>query len=479
MRLTRRQFLASSGAALASAAWRPATPRREPPPNLLLIVSDDQALEDLGCYGNATIGTPSLDQIAAGGVRFTQAFTPTSVCQPSRGCLHTGLYGTSSGATEFTPIKPGIPTLSTVLKEAGYRTGLVGKTHLDPISQFRFDFLKTSDELGNGRDVEGIRDATRWFIKKCKEAKQPFFLNVNFDDPHFPWPLTKGEAEPLMVQWKKDHHGISPVNRALGDVAGLHPPDKVRLPGLFPDLPAIRQELARYCDAITRLDRGVGYLLRVLDKLEVADRTVILFVSDNGIEFPFHKRTPWEGGVHLPMIARWPGVTPPGSTCDGMVSFVDVMPTLLEIAGAKPPPYLEGRSFRAALEKPETPLRDEIVLAIMTVNGNDDTMSRGLRTTRFKYIRNAWGPRANFMIKAMEHETWAAVREAAKGNEELAERVDRYLHRPPFELYDLQADPLEKRNLADDPDHADVRRELHERLRAAMAAIRDPFLELH
>ncbi len=471
--LTRRQFLVASSAALAAAAWRRGALRPEPPPNLVLIVSDDQAPEDLGCFGNATIGTPAIDKLASEGLRFTRAFTPTAICAPSRSCIHTGLHGTTSGASGFSPIKPGIPTLSTVLKQAGYRTALIGKMHLAPIEQFQFDFLKPSAELSGGRDVDAIQDAARSFVKESVAAKTPFFLNVNFDDPHYPWPLTREEAEADESTWEAEAEAVDPRNRALGDVAGTHPPDKVRLPALLPDVPAIRRELSRYCDAITRLDRGVGLILRMLERQGVAERTVVVFVSDNGMDFPFHKATLWEGGIHLPLIARWPGVTPPGATCDGMVSFVDLMPTFLDIAGATPPARQEGRSFRAALDKPETPLREEVFLTHTRGHQKGAMPTRGLRTQRFKYLRNLWKEGSVLDTVGMEHASWAAVLAASRGDPELNERVERWLRRPPLELYDLQADPLEKKNLADDPDHAEVRRQLHDRLKATMVSIKD------
>jgi N-sulfoglucosamine sulfohydrolase len=499
--VTRRRFLEKSGAALGAAVALPslrcAWPRdaktgggagAKEPPSFLLIVSDDQAIEDSGCYGNSTIGTPNLDRLAAEGLRFTNAFTPTAICQPSRACLHTGLHGTSSGAAGFNPIDPGIATLSGTLKDAGWRTGLIGKTHLAPIAQFRFDFLKPSKELSSGRDVEAIARATRDFVGECARAKQPFFLNVNFDDPHHPWPLLDSEvAGASAVESEEDReaaparrpgagNAVAPRDRALGGVAGTHDPAKVRLPALLPDRPEIRRELARYADAITRLDRGVGLVLDALKDLGAAERTLVLFVSDNGMEFPFHKTTLWEGGVHLPMLARWPGTIRAGATCDGLVSFVDVMPTLLEAAGVAAPAKLEGRSFRAALADPAAPLREEIFLTHTRHLRHTGTPSRGLRTRRFKYLRNPWDAGETFETAGMEHDSWKAVLEAAKSDPPLAERVERYLHRPPVELYDLAADPLERRNLAGLPELAEAQEELHARLVAQMTAIRDPLL---
>ena len=484
MAVTRREFLTSSTAALAASLLQrtafassqqggPAAKR--PAPNLLLIVSDDQALEDVGCYGNATIGTPNIDRLAAAGVRFTRAFTPTAICEPSRVCIHTGLYGTSSGAAGFLPVRPGIATLGGVLKGAGYRTALVGKTHLEPIEQFGFDRRVESKELKSGRDVAAIAKRSLEFVHECVAAKQFFFLNVNFDDPHHPWPLTEAELPKAIAAWqRRQSAGPDPRDRACGEVAGLHDPAQVRLPGQLPDLPEIRAELARYCDAITRLDRGVGLVLDLLEAEGIAGETFVLFLSDNGMDFPFCKTTLWDGGVHLPLLARWPGVAPRGAVCEELVSFVDVMPTFLELAGVAAPPRMEGRSFVAALRDPKAPLRDELLLTHSHQRQEGDYPSRGIRTRTFKYLRNFWAPGAEFETIGMNHDSWKACLAASKGDAALAERIDRFLHRPPVELYDLVADPLERKNRADDPKCAGTRADLHARLKAMMAAIADP-----
>jgi N-sulfoglucosamine sulfohydrolase len=482
--VSRREFLAAGAASLAGVACQPRLANsqvaaKEPPPNLLLIVSDDQSVDDVGCYGGASIATPNVDRIAKEGVRFTRAFTPTAICQPSRAALHTGLYGTSSGAEGFTPIRPDVATLPGLLKDAGYRTALLGKTHLDPIERFRFDLLQPSHALSSGRDVDAFVRWAKSFMKECLAARQPFFLAVNFDDPHFPWPLTPAEAQAELPRWLRRASGIDPRHRALGDVAGNTDPAKARLPGLLPDLPEVRAELARYADAILRLDRGVGLLLDLLDELGAAASTVVIFLSDNGMDFPFHKTTLWEGGIRLPLLVRWPGVTKPGSACEGMVSFVDLMPTLLEIAGAPPPgsgPKLQGRSFRAGLTGGEVALRDTVFLTHSRHRQDVPMPSRGIRTLRFKYLRNLWPPGVDFLTIGMRHDSWEACERAAKNDPTLAERVERFLRRPPAELYDLVSDPLERRNLAGSREHAEIERDMHERLRAQMAAIADPLL---
>jgi len=472
---TRRGFLAGASAWLAGAALVGAR-RRCARPNFLLLVGDDLGVDDVGCYGHAAATTPRIDAFARDALRFTRAFTPTAICQPSRAALHTGLHGTTSGADGFTPLKPGVQPLSVALKAGGYRTALHGKTHLDPIEQFAFDELVPATELSDGRDPAAFAARARAFLRGCKEAKVASFLAVNFVDPHHPWPLTADEARRLLPRWEAgDRATVDPRHRALGDVAGLHDPAKVRLPALLPDHPSVRRELARYSDAVTRLDRGVGLVLDVLEEEGLADSTVVLFLSDNGIDFPFHKTTLWEGGIRQPLLVRWPGTTPRGATCDGLVSFVDVMPTLLELAGVASPP-VEGRSFAAALRDPAAPLRDEVLLTHTRHRQEIALPSRGLRTARFKYLRNPWPAGATFETIGMENASWGACLEAAKGDAALAERVERLLHRPPVELYDLDADPLERSNLAGREEHAKTQAELDARLRAAMAAIKDPLL---
>lgn len=410
-------------------------------PSFLILVADDLGRSFVGAYGAQDARTPSIDRLAAEGLRFDAAFTPTALCRPSRWAIYTGLYPHASGVMGFNRVPQDVSLLHEVLGEAGYRTGLVGKFG-SRVQEFKpFDFFVGNQETGDGKDVEAVRDAAERFLEESR--REPFFLVVGFGDPHVPYP------EP-------DRGPTSEV------------------PPYLPDLPEVRDELARYRAAIARLDRGVG---AVLDALRDAGReadTMVLFVSDHGPAFPFAKSSLYDAGVHVPVIARWPGRIAAGGATSAPLSFVDIRPTILRAAGVSDPTSPHGTP-RSSLLGAGGPVRDTVFLS-HTANFEGTYPMRGIRTEGFKYIRN-FEPGTEFVARLEGQEMWSAIVRAAGTDPDLAERLERYAHRPAEELYDLRADPGERRNLAERPDHADVLAGLRERLRQVMVETGDPLVE--
>ena len=366
MQSSRRQFLASAAAATATAAQRP--------PNIVFILADDLGLGDLGCYGQQHIRTPNIDTLARQGMRFTQAYSGCTVCAPSRSVLMTGHHmGHTSirGNTGGQSLAEADVTVAQLLKKAGYATGGFGKWGLGDLGTPGVPWKKGFDKffgylhqihahyfyprflIDNGErhilpgnenggrksySHDAIAGKALEFIEKNKDS--PFFCYVPFTIPH--WELLVPEDS------LAEYRGKFP-ERAFID------PRKH-----YADQPEGR---AAYAGMITRMDRDVGRILDLLKRLGLEDNTVVFFTSDNGAATRLkqeeyfnstaglrgHKQNMYEGGIRTPMLARWPGHIRAGSTSDHQWTFADVLPTLCELAGSRPPDGIDGASVVPAL----------------------------------------------------------------------------------------------------------------------------------
>jgi N-sulfoglucosamine sulfohydrolase len=434
---------------------------RTKPKNVVLIIADDLGLQ-LGCYGDRVIRSPNIDRLAGMGVRFTRAYATVSSCSPSRASMFTGLFAHQNGmyglqhaphSQQCHPWVQGIPNL---LRQLGYVTGLIGKFHVGPDSSFQFDRLMTKTQ---GRDIKHFAQLARDFIKEA--GQKPFFLVVAYHDPHR---AAKG-------------FGNEPF--ANDPAETKYDPGKVIVPYHLPDSAAVRRDLADYYQSVSRLDRGVGLILDLLRESGQLDDTLIIFLSDNGIPFPGAKTTLYEAGIRLPLIVAGPGL-PRGRPCDALVSFVDLVPTLLDWTKAPGPKYkLPGRSLVPMIQA-DKPQGGDAVFG--SHQFHEITMPYAMRTIvtpKYKLIVN------------LEHEkefphasdlwgspSWQYVR--ASGAKMMGQRsVAAYLHRPKEELYDLERDPNELNNLAGDAAHAQKLADLRQRLRAWQQQTADPWLILY
>ena len=449
MPLNRRRFIAASlGGAACALAHAGEPPARKP--NFLILLTDDHGTDDAGCYGNPAVRTPNLDKLAAQGLRFTRAFTPTAMCAPSRSALYTGLFPRRNGAhPNHSKVRPGITSLPHYLSKLGYRVALAGKTHIGPRDAFPFEYM-----------AQGGVDA---FLAKA--GQQPFCLVVATNDPHAPW--------------KK---------QGPGD------PAKVLIPPYLVDTPETRQAMALYYNSVAAMDAQVGQVMGALDRHGLADNTLLLYASDNGSGFAFTKWTLYDAGIRMPFVVRWPGRVQAGTVTDAMVSFVDVLPTFVEAAGQKPQDDLDGRSFLAVLDGKAKAHRDAIFAThtnLGIISGSEYPI-RAIRSKTHKYIvnLNASGKFTNIVTegrgkakaKAKEDDEeggaayWLSWRERAKADPKVAERVRLYQHRPAEELYDVAADPFELNNLAADPAHKPLIADLRQQLKAWMKQQNDPLL---
>lgn len=444
--------------------------QERPRPNIVLIVSDDHGREALGCYGNPVVRTPHLDALASDGVRFTNSFCTTASCAASRSVILTGLHNHANGTYGHTHVHHHfscfghVRTLPSLIKTAGYRTGRVGKTHYAPEELFPFDWSEPAGKFG--RDDVRMAEHCREFVR----TEEPFFLYWCSHNPHRAGILQEHPLQP-------NSFGNPPESFA-GDEEQVYALEDVVVPAFLPDIPEVRAELAQYYQSISRLDRGVGRLVQVLKDEDKYDNTVIIYISDNGAAFPQAKTTLYDPGMRLPCIVRSPLHKNRNTTCDGLITWTDITPTVLDFAGAhQDPRRFHGRSFKDIIDD-VTPdgWREEIYAAHTFHEITNYYPMRVVRTKRHKFIWNiAWKLDYSFASDLWGSASWqGALRHGLSAFG--ARNVEAYIHRPRFELYDLEADPNETDNLAGRPEYRQMVEALSDKLRAFQERTKDPWL---
>lgn len=445
--------------------------------NIVLFVCDDLGT-DIGCYGNDAIKTPAIDALAREGTRFTRAFCTTASCSASRSVILTGLhnhanaqYGHEHADHHFRTYER-LSSLPRMLSAGGYRTARIGKFHVAPESVYKFDETLP----GNSRNPVQMADNVRKFIRV---SDKPFFLYFCTSDPHRSGNRIQSDPQqPDAFGNKLD--GYPGVNEVTYD------PRDVKVPGFLPDTAACRSELAQYYQSVSRIDQGLARLVANLKDAGVYDRTIILFTSDNGIAFAGAKTTVYEGGLRLPLIVRHPDVEPrssAGNVTDAMVSHVDLAPTILEMAGVAAPddakvhPPLHGRSWLKVLKDPDTAGFDEIYASHTFHEITMYYPMRVVRTPRYKLIWNiAHGLPYPFASDLWASPTWQTIYRQGPSAKYGPWTVAQYMHRPQFELFDLQRDPLEAHNLAESEEHQALLAELKAKLKAFQKRTSDPWI---
>ncbi len=420
-------------------------------PNIVFIIADDLAWDDLGAYGHPHIRTPNLDRMAVNGMRFDQAFLTTSSCSPSRSSIITGQYPHNTDAEQLHwPLPEEQVTFVEKLKAAGYWTAQAGKWHLGDAVKDRFDEIREGGTIGfqlsaEGKDLPPQGDGSgseNWLsLLRDRPQDQPFFLWLAAVDPHRPY-------EP-------------------GIIDQPHTSDEVVVPPYMPDVPAVREDLALYYDEISRLDSYVGLVIEELERQSVIENTIVLFISDNGRPFQRDKTTLLDGGIKTPWIVQWPAVVQPGSVSESLVSSVDIAPTFLHIAGIEPPSSFEGRGFEAILRDPAVEIREDIYAEDHWHNHDD--FSRAVRTKEFKYIRNFFPELPNTPpADALTGAAFKATLELKERGELTADQMVIFnAPRPEEELYDVVSDPFELVNLAANPAYQNNLEAMQERMRLA------------
>jgi arylsulfatase A-like enzyme len=411
-------------------------------PNIIVFVADDSG-KDYGCYGNPYIKTPNIDKLASQGVRFEKAFVSCPQCSPSRTSMMTGMFAHTLGGEDLnTPIDQTTKMITSYLRPAGYYTGCMLKTHWGDNGTKQFDFSY------NGRSEiysEPFMTAQNPFFKKYQDflnssANKPFFLWIGFIDPHRPYKEVNTKA--------------------------VHSPENVKIHPSLIDAPATRQDIADYYDEIHRLDQHVGFMLAELEKRDKMDNTVVIFLSDNGLPFIKGKAFLYDTGIETPLIVSWKDKTKQGAVHNnGMVSFIDIAPTILDIAGIAMPKGMYGESIKPLILDPAKKGR-EVIYAERNFHDTED-YARCIRTSKYKLIYNAYPYKLTAITGDMQKSpSWWDLM-AAKREDKL-NREQQFVFKYPrssIELYDLEKDPLEFSNIADHGENVEIVRELLLKLR--------------
>ncbi len=395
-------------------------------PNVVIIIADDQGEGDLGCYGHPVLKTPNIDRLAAEGMLFDRAFLTISSCSPSRSSILTGRYPHNTGAEDLhQPLPADQKTVAQYLSGAGYHCMSVGKWHLGDAERRNWGRIVECGGRETGtKSVELLRG---------RPKDKPFFLWFATKDPHRPF----------------DSDAI----------ARPHDPDEVVIPPYLPDHPLIRKELAQYYDEIVRIDEQVGALRNELQKQGLLDRTFVVYLSDNGMPFPRAKTTLYDSGIHTPLIVRYPPLVAPGSRQRGLVSVIDIAPTILELAGVKQA-TMQGRSMTAMLKDPAAAGRKAV---FAEANWHDfEKFTRAVRTDRFLLIRNYYWDQPLFnSVDSINSITWKGFLEMRAAGKLTAAQKFLFAEPRPFEeLYDLQADPHSLVNVVGNPKYGNELNEL-------------------
>jgi len=431
-------------------------------PNIVLITADDMNWNSVGAYGCRTPEcTPNIDALAAAGMRFNFAHITIAVCQPSRGAIMTGRYPHKSGQEGFHHINHSpVPLLTEELRKGGYITGILGKVgHSSPKQEYRWDYLQDMPELAWGRDPELYYRFTREFLAQTQG--RPFFLMANSHDPHRPFHGNDAEL------YGKQGITYPPPSRVFK-------PEEVEVPGFLPDLPEVRREIAEYASSCRRCDDSVGRIIAALKEAGVYENTLIMFLSDNGMAFPFSKTNCYLHSTKTPWIACWPGKIKPGSVdATHFINGIDYMPTVLEAAGLPIPAGVDGRSFLPVLLGGKDAARTRVFTQFHETHGKRRYPMRCVQDKRFGYIFNPWsdGQRV-FKNESQAGRTFKAM-QADPGS---AARVKLFLYRVWEELYDFENDPDALVNLADDPRYRTELERLRGELEAWMVEHGDPAL---
>lgn len=426
-------------------------------PNILFLLSDDHSYPFLSCYGDRNVRTPTLDQLAAAGMKFHRFFTGAPQCVPSRATYLTGRSAVAARMTRFSsPLPRDEITFAELLRsEAGYATGVCGRGfHLDGPGADRAAEaaqvlearkLRTFRERMDYVDVSPapqVASKVAEFLDR-KPAGKPFFLWVNFSDPHHPWDATSHEPDPATL----------------------------KLPPHWPDTPGMRRQFGAYCGEVNRLDGQVKTVLDEIARRGFAENTMVVFSGDNGMALPRGKGSLHDPGLNVPFVVRWPGVVRAGGESRVLLSGEDLGPTLLAAAGVRVPERMSGVSFLPLLRgENHTPRRyifaergphgSAPVRVDMSNSGYD--LARCVRSDRYKFIYNGtpWIP-----YGPVDSAGGPAWREMVAANEAgtLAPELRRIYFttpRPVYELYDLERDPSELTNLSGKPEVAAAEREL-------------------
>ena len=409
-------------------------------PNLVLFIADDCSHYDLGCYGSADSKTPNIDNFAKESMKFTKAYQAVPMSSPTRHNLYTGIWPVKSGAyPNHTCADEGTKSIVHHLHPLGYKVALIGKSHIAPKSVFPFDVYVPQDNKG-----ELKFDAIRKFISNCEAEGTPYCLLVASNQPHTPW--NKGDVSQFDA-------------------------NKLKLPPMYVDIPETREAFTRYLAEINFMDNEFGTLLSILKEKKQEEKSVVVYLSEQGNSLPFAKWTCYDAGVHSACLVRWPGKVRPNTVSDALVEYVDIVPTFIDIAGGKPVASVDGKSFKNVLLG-KTGKHKKYTFSMQTtrgiIKGSKYYGIRSVSDGRFRYIVNLT-PEAVFQNTEVFTPLFKLWQGKGKTDKHAKEMTYKYQHRPAIELYDVYNDPYCMNNLAENKEYSEKIQELDKELKKWMS----------
>jgi uncharacterized sulfatase len=398
-------------------------------PNFIFYLADDQDQLDYGCYGNPKIMTPNVDLLAKEGMRFTNFYTAQAICAPARSQIFTGMYPIKNGCmANHLPVKNNITSVAALLKDEGYEVVLAGKSHVSPDNVFNWTaYLPSADHRNLPIDSIDIY---------LKNAKKPFCLFITSDYPHEPYPETS--------------------NYTADDIYQL-PYDKGNIPAYKPG----------YYKNVAKDNVQLGEILDIVDSYNLRDNSIFIYASDHGISGKWGVS---EQGMKVPFIVRWPGVVKPNSVSNTLLSFIDVLPTFLDITKSNIPEDIDGKSFLKTLKGNKEEVHDYIygIATKQNIQKCKIFPSRMVRDQKFKFIRN---------YNALEVYK-SNLGENPYVNSFIKIGAESFPDIPYEELYDLSVDPYQTKNLINNSNYRNKREILINALESWMVEQND-FLVSH
>ncbi len=419
-------------------------------PNFIVLISDDISYDDLGCYGSLNGRTPNIDKLAGEGIKFTNAYLTASSCSPSRSSILTGRYPHNNGeaAELHRSISWHIPSISGVLRDAGYYAALAGKDHVTWKSAPDGESAPTKAfDKKYASKVKGNSGGHGKWIKALEECPgdKPFFLWLASLDAHRVW---DGNHE-----WDEVLYGAK------------HDPEKVVLPPALLDTPTTRKDFAAYLNEVTRFDWYVGQVIDWLKEKGKFANTQIFVIADNGRPFPRAKTRLHDDGMKTYFVSSGPASKESGVASDSLISVIDIAPTVCEMAGVESSPTFQGRSLVPVLADSTAEVRP---MAFSEHNWHDyEALGRSVRDGRYLYIQNdrpqfaQQGPADS--VKSASFQDLLAATKSSELLTPIQQDVFR-APRPEVELYDTQGDPHQISNLAGKSEYADLEKQLSDAL---------------
>jgi len=420
-------------------------------PNIIWLMAEDMG-RDLSCYGMAGVDTPHLDNMAKEGALFTNAYASNPICSPNRSAMMVGVDQTRIKAHHHrsnrdTPLLEPYKPITYFLREAGY-TCIIGSDLVFQNGR-KIDCNFKYDELGpyDGKTQFGLFDKRDHFSVE----DQPFFNQIQHKITHRgDWwiPIRKESNKPVSLE-------------------------EIELPPYYADTPEIRYDWAAYLDTVEYMDNEVGQIMQRLKDQQLDKNTIVIFIADNGRCNIRGKGYLHEAGVHVPMIVWAPGYIAPGTVIDEMVCTTDISATILKLAGAKTPDYMKARPVFGV----ENPQYRQFVRSARDIWDEINECSRSISTRKFKYIKNHMSDTPWVTSQAYLELNRPAIHvmRTLKAAGELSDREMTHFHdqKPDEELYDLEKDPYELHNLAQNPEYVDVLKEMRAKETSWLAQNKD------